>query len=65
MVDEAEMSPLRGAPLTKPRPIGAAHPKREIANFAGMSSTKELTKAILRAPLKLLGLIRWLNNTVI
>ena len=39
--------------LTKPRPIGVDHPKREISNFAGMSSTEELTKGILRGPLKI------------
>ena len=45
------------APLTKPRPIGAAHPKREISNFDGMRLTKELTEEILRGPLKVIGLI--------
>ena len=39
-----------GHPLTKPRPIGLAHPKREISNFAGVSSPKELTKENLRTP---------------
>ena len=54
-----------GAPLTKPRPIGKAHPKREIPNFAGMSVTKELAEAILSGPLKLIGLIPLLNYTII
>ena len=31
-------------PLTNPLPIGVAHSKREIENFAGMSLTNELTK---------------------
>ena len=52
-------------PLTKPRPIGVAHSKREIPNFAGMSITKELTKVILRGPLNSIGLIPLLNYTVI
>ena len=52
-------------PLTKPRSIGAAHPKSEIANFDAMSLTKELTKEISRAPLKLLRLIPLLNCAVI
>ena len=41
---------MGGAPLTKPRPIGVDLPKREIPNFAGMSLTKALTKAILSGP---------------
>ena len=48
---------MGGPPLTKPRPIGAARPKREISNFAGMSSEMELTKAIFTDPLKSIGLI--------
>ena len=52
-------------PLNKPRPIGSAHAKREITNFAGMSLTKELTKGILRGALKFIGLIPLLNYTVI
>ena len=47
-----------GGALTKPRPTGLDHPKREISNFAGMSLEKELTKGILRGPLKFLGLIQ-------
>ena len=39
-----------GGPLPKPRPIGAAHSKREIPNVAGMSIPKVLTNGILRAP---------------
>ena len=54
-----------GAPLTKPRPIGEAHAKRDISNFDGMILTKELTKSILRDPFKLIGLIALLNYTVI
>ena len=50
---------------TKPRPIGPAHSKREIWNFAGMILTKELTKGILTGPLKCIGLIPLLNRAVI
>ena len=52
-------------PLAKPRPIGVAHSKREIPNFAGMSLTYELSKGILRGPVKFLWLISLLNYTVI
>ena len=38
------------ATLTKPSPIGSAHPKRKISNFDGTSIAKELTKEILRTP---------------
>ena len=48
-------------PLTKPRPIGLGRCKREIPNSAGASLTKELTKWILRAPLKFI----WLINSFI
>ena len=54
-----------GYPLNKPRPIGAAPPKRGISNFAGMSSTKELTQGISRGALKFLALIHILNYDVI
>ena len=54
-----------GAHHTKPRPIGVAHPKREITNFDGASLTKALTKEILRGPLKSHGLMSLLNYTVI
>ena len=54
-----------GPPPTKPRSIAAAHPEREISNFAGMSLTKELPEGILRGPLKFTGLIPLLNYTVI
>ena len=39
-----------GGALTKPRPIGVGHSKREISNLDGMNLTKELTKAISMAP---------------
>ena len=39
-----------GVPLTKPRPTGEAHAKREIPNFAGMRLTQALTKGILGGP---------------
>ena len=54
-----------GHPLTKPRPIGADHAKREIANFDGMCFKNELTAEILRRSIKFLGLIHLLNYTVI
>ena len=54
-----------GGPLTKPRPIGAAHRKREITNIDGTILTMELTKAIVRGPLRLMGLIPLLNYIVI
>ena len=54
----------KGAPLAKQRTIGLARSEREIKNFAIMSLTKELTKEILRGPLKLPGLIPLLNYTV-
>ena len=54
-----------GAAFTKPRPIGLAHSKREISNFAGMGLAKELIKGILRGPLKFIGLMPLLNHTVI
>ena len=40
-----------GAPLTKPRPIGVDHFKREMPNFDGMILPGELTKEILRGSL--------------
>ena len=57
----------KGGPLpsTKPRPIGAAHAKREIPNVAGMSLTNELIKGIIRGPLKFIGLIPLLSCDVI
>ena len=54
-----------GESLTKSRSIGAAHSKREISNFAGMSLTHGLTKGILRGPLKFIGLIPLVNYAVI
>ena len=54
-----------GDPLTKPLPIGVAHAKREIANFAGTSFAQDLTKGMLRGPLKPLGLTPLLNYDVI
>ena len=56
---------MGGHPLTKQRPIGVAHSKREISNYAGMSFAKDLIDRILRDPLKVLGLIPFLNYTVI
>ena len=52
-------------PLTKPRPIGAAHSKRKIPNFAGTSLPKELTGNNFNDPLKLIGLNPRFNYTVI
>ena len=44
---------------------GRLIPKRAMPNFAGMGLTKELSKVILRGPLKFIGLISLLNYTVI
>ena len=47
--------------LTKLRPIGVGHSKREIANFAGMGLTKELIKGISTGSIKFGGLIPFIK----
>ena len=46
---------MKGVPLAKPRPIGLAHSRREISNFAWLSLTNESVE--FRGPLE----VPWIN----